>query len=128
LAISQTESLQLDPSPGSDNKLTLIVSKMNSLYSDDAVKTVGLDSVENLTVGNIFEYLRSSNHIQYQFSTGGQGCRYWIDSVLGLLWTAGYCTDESQVEEARAALQVVWDGHGKAGAEEQTGIIAGTFY
>lgn len=101
---------------------------MNSLYSDDAVKTVGLDSVENLTVGNIFEYLRSSNHIQYQFSTGGQGCRYWIDSVLGLLWTAGYCTDESQVEEARAALQVVWDGHGKAGAEEQTGIIAGTFY
>lgn len=66
----------LTRSPGSDNKLTLIVSKMNSLHSDDSVKTVGLDSVENLTVGNIFEYLRSSNHIQYQFSTGGQGCRY----------------------------------------------------
>lgn len=128
LAVSQTESLRLDPSPGSDNKMTLIVSKKTYLYSNNAVKTVQLYSVENLTVGNIIEYLRSSKYIQYQFSTGGQGCRYWIDSVIVLLWTARYSTDDSQVEEARAALQVVWDAHGKAGDVEQTGIIAGTFY
>jgi len=127
LAISQTESLRLDPSPGSDNTMTLIISKKSYLYSNNAVKTVQLTCVENLTVGNVVEYLRSSNYIKYRFSTSGQGCRYWVNSVISL-FSPAYITVGSQVQEARDALQVVWDTHGKASDIEQTGIVAGAFY
>ena len=127
LAISQTESLRLDPSPGADNNMTLIVSRKNYLYSNNAVKTIQLDAVANLTVGNVIEYLQSSNYLQYQFSTGGQGCRYWIYSVISLLQSVAYIVGDSQVEDATAALQLVWDAHGKVRDEEQSDIIAGTF-
>lgn len=127
-AISETESIRLDPSPGSDNKLALVVNQKNCLSLVNVVKTFQLYTAKNITVGNIIEHLRSSNYIQYQFSAGGQGCRYWIDSVLVLLRTARYIPDESEVDKARAALQVVWDDTGKAGDGEQAGILAGTFY
>lgn len=128
LATSQAESIRLDPSPGANNNIVLIVSGRNYQYSNNAVKIVQLDVVANLTVGNLIEYLQSSNYIRYRFSTGGHGCRYWIYSVVSLLRSAAYIVDDSQVEDATAALQLVWDVNGKAKDEEQSGIIAGTFY
>jgi hypothetical protein len=128
LVTSQTESLQIDPSPGSDSKITIIVSMVEKSIRHDAVKVIRLHTVPDLTVGNIIEYLRASNYIQYQFSTGGQGCRYWICSAISLLRSVGYLVDDSQVEDARATLQLTWDTHGRVRDEEQSGIIAGTFY
>jgi len=127
LAISKTESIRLDPSPGSDDKMTLIVTKKDYLLSANAVKSIQLYTVKNLTVGNIIDHLRSSKYDQYRFNAGGQGCRYWIYSVINLLRSAQYLVDESQVEEAKLALKFVWGKYGKVKDEEQVGIVAGTF-
>lgn len=82
----------------------------------------------SLTVGNIFEYIHSSKSDQYQFITGGQGYRLWICSAISLWHSAAYVVDDSQVEDATAAMQFVWDKHGKLREEDQTGIIPGTLY
>ena len=55
---------RIDPSPDSDNKMTLIIYKTNRLFSHDAVKTLQLNSVENLTVGDVIE---CQQLLQYQF-------------------------------------------------------------
>lgn len=128
LAISPTEAIQLDPSPNSENTMTLIVSRKDNVCAHNAIQAVRLDCVEDLTAGAIVEYLRSKKYIQYEFSSTGQGCRYWLSSLLTLLCVATYVVDSFQVAEAAMALKIVWDEHGKARDEEQTGVVAGKFY
>jgi hypothetical protein len=98
LAISQAESIQLDPSPDGQNKLIIIVTRKQRLVSEN-VKVIQLSPVEDLTVGNVLEYLITSKHTQFQFSNGGQGCRYWVYSVIALFHLAGYVVEDSQVVE-----------------------------
>ena len=128
MVISEAESIRLDPSLDTDYNLILIVSRKNYLHTNNAVKIIQLNVNADLTVGKFIEYLQSSNYIQYQFTTGGQGCRYWIYSVISLMRSAAYILDDSRVEDATAALQLVWDETGKVRDDEQSGMIAGTFH
>lgn len=127
LAISETEAIRLDPSPDGKGQLVLIVSRKGYVISRNAIKTVQLNTAEKLTVGNVLNYLGSSNYTSYQFSESGQGCRYWIYSVAHLFLTGKYLINEKQVQALNAMLQVVWNERGKVKDEEQSGIVPGKF-
>lgn len=66
---------------------------------------------------------------KYQFSAGGQGCRYWVYSVIKLLEAEGYIPMISQVTAATEVLGKVWTVDGTlASVAEQTPMTKGTFY
>ncbi len=107
----------------------LIISKLEHLVSTDVVKTCNLSVRESLTMKTITDLLHSVHYDQYRFTSGGQGCRFWVDSVLNLLQNHQITVDENEVQAAREALKRVWgDGQQLLSADEQTDIVPGNFY
>ncbi|KAI9659661.1 MAG: hypothetical protein M1829_006569 [Trizodia sp. TS-e1964] len=104
LAFSQTESIQIDPSPDLNGRMTLVVSRTGYLVSNNALKTVQLTTLANLKVGNVIEYLLTTGYDRYTFTTGGQGCRYWIYSTITQFRSEGYLVDDAKVTAATDAL------------------------
>lgn len=75
------------------------------------------------------DLLTERTYDKYQFTEGGQGCRYWVYSVLQLLKTQGRTRDAAEVEAATRALQLVWDNNGvELPQEQQTAIEQGRFF
>lgn len=128
-AISQAASLRIDPSPSGPNlSIVLIITKKDYLISDNAVKSLQLVT-SNLTVQQFIDLIVAKNYDKYQFSAGGQGCRYWLYSVIKLLETEGHIPTKSEMTAATEALGTVWaPGGNPASAAEQTPMTKGTFY
>ncbi|KFX86063.1 hypothetical protein V490_09248 [Pseudogymnoascus sp. VKM F-3557] len=128
-AASPTQSIRCDPSPtGPGNSLDLIVTSKNYDYTINAAKIMRLTPADNLTIGHVFDHITNSKYDKYTFSAGGQGCRFWIYSVVALLRSAGYITGNTEVNACTEALQVVWTLRGEpAPASQQTGMAKGTF-
>lgn len=126
---SSTESFCFDPSPsGPGNTLDLIVS--NKSYADifSAVKLVRLTPLKGLTIGHVLDHIADSKYDNYTFSPEGQGCRFWIYSVVASMHSAGYIVGDSEVNASTEALEVVWTIRGDpAPVSQQTGIAKGTF-
>ena len=124
-----TESFCFDPSPsGPENSLDLIIS--NKSYADifGAFKVVRLIPSINLTIGHVYDHITDSKFGSYTFSPGGQGCRFWIYSVVASLRSVGYITDSSEVNASTGVLGVVWTTRGDPAPDsQQTGIAKGTF-
>ncbi|KAH6714190.1 hypothetical protein BKA61DRAFT_607372 [Leptodontidium sp. MPI-SDFR-AT-0119] len=129
LVASSTQSIRFDPSPtGPGNSLDLIITSKNHAYTNNAVKSMHLTPTANLTVGHVFDHITNCKYDNYTFSAGGQGCRFWIYSVVELLSSAGYITDSSEVNASTEALGIVWTmGGGRVPAGQQTGMTKGTF-
>ncbi|KAF8852011.1 hypothetical protein BDZ45DRAFT_678691 [Acephala macrosclerotiorum] len=126
---SPTQSICSDPSPtGPGGSLDLIITGKSHAYTNNAVKSMHLTPMPNLTTGQIFDHITNVGRDKYTFSAGGQGCRFWICSVLVLLRSAGYIIDDSEVNAAIEALGIVWTIEGEpAPADQQTGMTKGTF-
>ncbi|CAG8959767.1 hypothetical protein HYFRA_00001674 [Hymenoscyphus fraxineus] len=106
---SPTKAIRLDPSPtGPGNSLDLIISD-NCVYTDDAVKTVQLSVAANLTVGQIIDHVVGSGFDKYIFSLEGQGCRFWLHTVVASLLEVGCVVDEEEVEVCNEALEAAWE-------------------
>lgn len=128
LARNDSKSIRFDPSPtGPDNSLDLIISD-NCVHTDDAVKTIRISVAADMTVGNIRDHIIGSGYDTYIFSPGGQGCRFWLCTVVASLRAAGYTIDNTEVEASTTALEAVWDDRGsQIPAAQQVGITKGTF-
>lgn len=129
--ISQDKSVRFDFSPtGADSGAgCLIVRKLDYTVSSNAIKTYDLTVREGLTVQNLIDLLLSVHYDRYRFSASGQGCRFWVDSVVTLLQQHGHIVVESEAQTARTALQSVWGPEGQLlPAANQTPIVQGTFY
>ena len=107
--LSQNESVRFDLSPtGPDcSPGCLIVRELDYTVSSNAVKTCDLSVRGGLTVQAIIDLLRSAHYDRYKFSATGQGCRFWVDSVVALLLQHDFLAVESEAQSARAALQKV---------------------
>lgn len=131
LRVSQTEPVRLDFSPtgASTGAGCLIVRKLSYIVSTNAAKTCDLTVREALTVRSILDCLQSEHKDRYNFTSAGNGCRFWADSLLALLRQRQITTVESQTQAARAALQRVWGPGGQLlPAASQTSMVQGTFY
>lgn len=131
LQISQTGSVRLDISPTgvSTGAGCLIVRKLDYIVSSNAVKTYDLAVRGGLTVKSILDCLQSEHKDRFRFTSSGQGCRFWVDSLLALLRQRQITTVGSETQTARAALQRVWGLGGQlVPAASQTPIMQGTFY
>jgi hypothetical protein len=103
---NQNESLRLDPSPSGPNlSMVLIVTRKSYAYSHNAVRTVQL-STPGLTFGTFVELLASSKYDKYQFTAGGQGCRFWVHRVIDLLRSRGYVQNVAEFQAATNALRL----------------------
>ena len=88
-----------------------------------------LSPKESLNVKEIVDTILSAHYDKYRFTSGGQGCRFWVTKVLALLKERNFITDETQFVEAQDLLRKVWiSGGAEAPANQQTGIEEGSFY
>lgn len=128
-AVSPTQSIRIDPSPtGANNSLDLIVTTKNYAYTENAVKNASFTPAPGLTVGQVIDHIVNSRYDKYQFSAGGQGCRYWVYSIAALLRSAGYITSDAEVAAATRTLETVLNNRGERVADgQQTGMAQGTF-
>lgn len=126
---SATKLFCFDPSPsGLGNTLDLIISNKSYVDIFSAVKVVRLTPSAKLTIGRVYDHITDSKFDNYTFSPGGQGCRFWICSVVASLRSVGYITNSSEVNASTKALEVVWTARGNpVPAGQQTGIAQGTF-
>ncbi|KAB8069844.1 hypothetical protein BDV29DRAFT_182019 [Aspergillus leporis] len=126
---NSNESLRLDPSPSGPNfSIVLIVTKKTYTYSHNAVKSVQI-STRGLSFKTIIDLIHGKKYDKYQFAAGGQGCRFWVSSVIELLKNAGYIQNTAEFHAAISALQTVWGPNGQSlPASQQTPITQGTFF
>lgn len=126
---SSTESFRFDPSPsGPGNSLDLIISIKSHDDIFSAVKFARLTPSTNLTVGHVYDHITISQFDDYTFGPGGQGCRFWIYSVVASLHSVGYITDSLEMAASTEALKVVWTIRGDpAPVGQQTGMAKGSF-
>ncbi|KAK0117359.1 hypothetical protein ONS96_013190 [Cadophora gregata f. sp. sojae] len=129
LAASSTRSICFDPSPtGPGNSIDLIITSKNISHINSAVKSMYLTTTADLKIGNVLDHITNCKYDKYTFSAGGQGCRFWLYSVVESLSSAGYITDSSEADAAKEALGIVWDiEEGRVPAVQQTGMTKGTF-
>lgn len=130
LTTSQNASIRLDLSPTSATTgiACLIVRKLDYIVSANAVKTCNLPVNGDRSVKSIIDLLQTRHYDRYKFAPGGQGCRYWVDSVLALLHEH-QITAQNETQVARAAILKVWGTGGTLlPAADQTDIVPGTFY
>ncbi|KZF24946.1 hypothetical protein L228DRAFT_58852 [Xylona heveae TC161] len=127
--VNQRDSYRIDPSPSGPNlTITPIITFKGYPYTANASKICQLDT-SSLTVGSFIALLERSTYDKYQFDAGGQGCRYWIYSVVNLLQSQGHIQNSSQTQAAINALGIVWgDNHQPLPTSQQTGITPGRFY
>jgi len=119
-------SCVLIPCP-TGNSLDLIIT-MNHSSTNDAFKILHLNPAAKLTVGRVFDCIANAKYDKYTFSTGGQGCGFWLYSATALLHSAQCITDDSEVKASAYALKLVWTTSGdRAPADQQTDMIEGTF-
>jgi hypothetical protein len=94
---SQNKSLRLNPSPlGPNLSMVLIVTRKSYSYSHNAVRIVQLPT-PGLTFVTLVELLVSSKYDIYQFAAGGQGCRFWVHSVIDLLRSRGFVQNAAEL-------------------------------
>ena len=116
--------LDMNPQDIEDNGC-LITSKNDSVSG--AVKTVDLAVSAGTTAKAILDHVLIAGMDRYKFTQGGQGCRYWVDSVLVLLQK--HQIIESEIHTARNALNQVWGQGGKlVPGAKQSAHVYGTFY
>lgn len=113
MAISEGESIRLDLSPTYTGAACLIIRKLDYSISLNVVKACDLSVRGGLTAKDIVDLLQSVHYDRYRFSDGGQGCRFWVDSVLMLFQDHQITTVENEVQDAREALQSVWGAEGQ---------------
>lgn len=92
-----------------------------------AHKVIRMNNAKNLTIGAFFELIKASGYDKYQFTNNGNGCRYWVFSVVKLLEEMGYLV---KADEAKTALNTVWSD-GKpitSGIQTPLDKQKGTFY
>jgi hypothetical protein len=118
LATTKTDSVELNPTVGTDSILRLVISRQPNRASLN--KRVDLAVSEGVHVGNIIELLHKHKHDYYRFTAEGKGQGHWIKTTLALLFSVGYLVDESEVQEAKMALQNIWDC--------QSSMEIGTFF
>jgi hypothetical protein len=120
------ESIQLDPIVSMDDILLLEISRQPDR---DVVKCVDLPISEGLFVENVINLLHQHKHDYYRFTPEGRGVRHWMKTTVALLFSVGYVVDESKVQEAKMALEKVWDSQDqRVASEEQSQMEIGTFF
>lgn len=82
---------------------------MNYVISLNAVKTCDLAVRGGLIVTSFMDCILSEHYDPFRYAAGGQDCRFWIESLIGLLQLRQLTTVGSETQTARAALQSVRD-------------------
>lgn len=128
LATSENESIRLYPGVSQNGLLDLLVEDQKQAEGDK-VKNIRLSAMDGLKSSQIIRLLQKNKHENYKFDQNFQGLRHWIITALALLFSVGYLVNESEVEDAKAAVKTVWKGQDEAvKEEEQSEMVIGTFY
>nr|POE90371.1 hypothetical protein CFP56_71096 [Quercus suber] len=128
-ALSPVSSIQLDPSPsGPDMSMVAILSAQDHTASINAVRSVKLPTL-GLTINGLIDLIKTTGFDKYQFTTTGQGCRYWIYSLVKLLRDRDVLTSGHAVSQLNEDIDLVWGNKDELViASEQSSVQKGTFY
>lgn len=128
-ALSPTSSVRVDASPAGPNmSLVVMLSAQSEVVANDAVRSVRLPT-SGLTVNGLLDLIRAAGFDRYQFTASGQGCRYWICTLIKLLESRGALPDDEAVNKLVEDISSVWLSKDEcAPASEQTGVQEGTFF
>lgn len=128
LATSQKGSIRLYPGVDQNGLIDLLVDTHQQIQGED-MKHIRLSVEDGLKLPQVIELLQKNKHENYQFDQNFQGLRHWIITTLALLFSVGYLVNESEVENAKAAIKTVWEGQDEpVKEEEQSEMVIGTFY
>ncbi|KAF1818648.1 uncharacterized protein K489DRAFT_384565 [Dissoconium aciculare CBS 342.82] len=107
-ATADDSSIQVDPSLGNGNRLSLTLAPKRNLSTEHSARCFEFRP-NGLTTKKFLECIIEAGYDRYKFVASGQGCRYWVAHVLKLLEQKGYL---NSVDVAVDATNVVWDSNG----------------
>nr|POF24597.1 hypothetical protein CFP56_78316 [Quercus suber] len=107
--------------------MVLVVEAKDYAYSYHAHKVIRMNNAKNLTIKAFFELIKANGYDKYQFTNNGNGCRYWVYSVVKLLEEKDHLVN---ADVAKTALNTVWSGGNPITSGIQTPLDKqkGTFY
>ncbi|PWY69006.1 hypothetical protein BO94DRAFT_590585 [Aspergillus sclerotioniger CBS 115572] len=126
-----TTSIQIDmtPSytvPGTTNptgsKGIMIISTQPYTTPPRATKAFRIDIHPGYKVKDLVDLLTSEGRHQYEFTSEGEGCRFWVDQVVELIAEKGWVVDDKQVGDAREGILIKWPAGGRYG------LVVGRYY
>lgn len=133
-AISEKESISLDMvKHGADNpKGNLGVLGRNYPVSNTGVLRIPMIHAPDLTVATVLDLLEKAGMLRYQYTPAGEGCRYWIQSVVGLLKDNRLlCDADKRFPQFDECIDFLWRPGPYVGSQPvgtQKGIEQGTWY
>lgn len=90
------------------SKANMIVSLLECAVSLSAQKVMKLDVLRGKTVGEFVDLFIQHGRHKYEFNSQGQGCRYWTDNQIDLLYQHGLLVNGAQIQAAKAAILTQW--------------------
>lgn len=86
------------------SKAFMVISKLPYLYSNNHAKVDQMSVKDNVTVGQIVDFLIAHGRHKYEFNSGGSGCRTWTHNQISLLQENNYITDAQESETAKTDI------------------------
>ena len=129
-AINEQQSVRIDPTPSGPNQsLVCAVSLKEYIHTNEAVKIERLVT-KDLTIKAFIDLIKVKKYDKYQFTNGGQGCRYWVYTIINMLKSEGHLSNDTEFHDAIDAIKKTWKGKGDPPltGEEATPIVKGSFF
>lgn len=127
LEVSRSRSVKVDMNPGGGIDLLLGSIQLDSKdydMSDRATKYITIAPECEFTVGDVITVMMENRRDQYTFTKEGEGCRYWMCTVVTDLAHAGKIPIESVTDVVRI-LRSYW---ASPSAETPRDMDAGIFF
>ena len=104
------------------------MSELEYIYSHNAVKIMALNPRRNCYVKDLLDAITAEGYQNYDFTSDGVGCRYWVSQIISLFQSNGLTPHKTECKEARDAVAVVWSDRGEAisGARITPGTFLGS--
>jgi hypothetical protein len=89
---------------------------------------------EGLSVNDFLSAITTNGYHNYDFHSGGIGCRYWVQQVLELFHSRGFLANREEVDRALGLFETLWYKDGAPGegyahpSATNAPIVAGTFH
>lgn len=110
LELATDGSVKVDMTPGGGNDwlggIIMLESKPDKKTSSN-IKTMAFESLQSPTVATIMSLITKNNRDKYTFTRDGEGCRFWIYTLISDLEKAGLVAEGSAVE-ASNTLSYYW--------------------
>jgi len=120
-----SSSVRLDPSPGGDLGMTLILEALPGPHIDYPAHTVSIAVPKAVTLEKLLNVIVENKRDRYRFTELAEGCRYWLTVLVDDLNAHELISAEDK-EIANRELAQFWKSPPGSGFSPKA-VVQGTF-